>query len=93
MRDEQEIPAHRLHPGAGISLVQFEKINRAIEIAMPGLRDHCLILVNLDKGAGAQDGIHEGVLQADITVQRFSNVEILDQRDRHFTPRLNHSWQ
>ena len=92
MRQEQQVPILQFTPGTGIPVAQFHKIDGPIEFRSPALWLNLAdALIDLDKGARAQQRVKCEILEADVTVQAMPKIQVLKKRYRDFTPDFDHS--
>src|SRR5713226_471601 len=81
-------------PRARVAVSQFDKVDRAVEGSCPSaLLNRLQAVVNLDQRPRLNQRMKHEILQPDKTVQAVPYIQGLDERDRHFSPHLDHTRQ
>src|SRR5580658_8030912 len=91
MRNQRDLRSPHFAPRTSIPIPQFQEIDRAVELCAPvGGRGPGGPIVDLDERPGTQERVHRVVLQSDVAILTVTYVELLNQRDGHFAPDLDH---
>jgi hypothetical protein len=94
VREKQEITVLNFAPGTGIAVAKLHEKNWAIMLGAPaGGANFANFLIDLDKRAWAQQRVQGVITQADVAVQTVTQIEVLNERDRHFAPYFDHAIQ
>ena len=94
MRNHDQLSPVNLAPAAHIAISQFCKVDRPLELGCPGCRaDFPFLGVDLHQRSRPNQGIQSEILQTDIAVYRFAQIQVLQQSDRHFIPFFDDSSQ
>src|ERR1700719_4538746 len=92
MRKQQELVIQKVTPGASIAVAQLHEINGAVKFGPPAKRLHFPhARIDLHEGTRTQQRVKRVILQADIAVLTVPDVQVLDQRDRYFSPKFHHA--
>src|SRR5690348_3136542 len=92
MRNRQNAVAVQLAPRTQVSGPQFEEPDWPVEFrAIRGVYGHLLLLIDLYERAGAEQGVHCIILQADEPIALFANIEMAQKPDRDFPPDFDHA--
>src|SRR5208337_381333 len=79
-------------PTAGITIPEFDEIDRALQLLPPHARlDLCLCRIDLQERPRQDYREERVVAQAQIAVERPPQVELPNQRYRHLSPYLHQS--
>src|SRR3989338_5432910 len=88
MGNQTQLGALQFAPGTGIAVPKLHKIDRPVKFNPPRDLPHAVLLVvDLDKRAGPDQRIERVVCKADVAVETVPEIEMLDERDRDFSPR------
>ena len=84
----------KVTPRTGVAVAQLNKIDGTVEFRAPakGL-DFSHARINLDERTRPQKRIEREVPEADVTVLAVPDIEMLDQGNRNFSPKLDHARQ
>src|SRR5579885_1403852 len=92
MGQQKQVALLQFTPRTGISVAQLDEVDGAVVFRAPAKRlDFADALIDLNERAGPEHGIERVVVQADIAVQTVADVQVLNQRDGHFSPDFHHA--
>src|SRR5438477_2355798 len=90
MRKHQELVVQNDETRASVAVAQLHKIDGTVKFGAPAKRLHFPhARINLYEGTWAQQRIEGVILQAHIAVLAVPDVQVLDQRYRHSSPKFN----
>lgn len=92
MRHDAEKFGVQSAPAARIAIPQLEEIDWPFKLVLSRIWLNLGVLViYLDKGARTNHRIKRVVIHPNESIEIFSKAEILNERDRNFTPSLYHA--
>lgn len=92
MGNQDKLIPLQLTPAAGITVAEFDEIDRPVEFGsrFDGL-DLLYSGLDLDKCSGPQHWKQRVILQTDIAIKAMLEIQVLDERDRNLSPDFDHS--
>src|SRR6185369_11993411 len=92
VRNQQQIASLLLAPAASVPIAKLNEIDGPIELILPfAVKNLPDAVIDKHKAARAQQRIHGVVVQPNVSIKSFLNVQVLDQGDGNLAPNLHHS--